>query len=618
MKKFRRSGVAITVFVALFLGAVYGAVSQSSEALMQRQIRAASTEIELASHTLSMIELIQERPESILLEQVQAIEVLRRDDALVRTPMTSDEQAAAQAVIDQLIANAENGTLTDRQMIGELLSTLNNDARVADAASVAAEEAASRYLVLAVLSGLAIAGLVVVGQRRERGLSRSLRKQAHTDLLTGLFNRRGLPTQLGCIQTTMRETRTQTGMLFMDLDGFKAINDTRGHTAGDDVLLLVADRLRSTCQGEELPIRLGGDEFAVVLPNLRSADEAMQAAERFQTALEGQIDVAGSGEILRISIGVAVTDDPDQIDDLQTRSDLAMYVAKKGRPSRIALFEEEMRESVNSSTELLRALRTADYDDEFSLEFQPIVEAQTEDLFFVEALLRWNSPHLGRVSPGDFIPLAEQSGEILPLGSWVLGEVVDQLTQWQKDPATAGVSVSCNVSPTQFNDVELVEHLRRVASSGTFDTSRLIIEITESAVSGPEVLERLGQIQKMGYRVAIDDFGAGYSNLGQLIHTPFDILKVDRGLLLSLEKLDTGAGDAGEIMQAVSEIARVLGAPVVCEGVETVEQRESLISSDISHIQGWLISRALPVDEVTDFIKAAHRGDAARALPLSA
>ena len=402
-------------------------------------------------------------------------------------------------------------------------------------------------------------------------------------------------------------------MLFMDLDGFKDINDSGGHSTGDVVLQVVADKLLSAQVEGETLIRLGGDEFGVIIENIASPDLAFESAERYCNALKPTGDTSELDETVQISVGVATTDRIDHIADLQTRSNLAMYEAKNQQGSAIVTFEEEFRVAANKSSAMLRALRSANYDEEFFLEYQPVVAIDDHEVLFVEALLRWESPTLGKVSPGEFIPIAERSGEIIKLGRWVLEQASAQIAEWNKNPRATSVAISCNVAIQQLETDDFLEHLAdAIKKAGAIEPDQLIIEVTESSATGPRTRARLDGIRSMGHRVAIDDFGSGYSNLANLVHTPFDILKVDGRLLASLEELDETDDNSTEVLSAISAIAGTSGAPVVCEGVEHDHQLQTLLESDISHIQGWLISKSRRADDVQQVIADLHT------LPLSA
>ena len=601
MSWLRRSWLITAILGALFVFATTNAIFQSQEALHYREIRGAATQLELAAHTLSMIELIEAPPAGVELEEVDAIALLEDMSAFSQTGLTIADQSRAMELTDGLLGNAAVDGQTNRAEVEELLRILHEDAARSQAIGTEAERTAFRYIVVSAFSGIGIVLLVLSAQRRERRLKRSLREQAFTDFLTGLPNRRELSVCLDLAKADMERSKVCTAILYMDLDGFKEINDAGGHATGDEILKVVAQKLSSVQGDDETLVRLGGDEFGVVVRNLSSFDDACTVAERYRNSLAS---TTGPGDVLHMSIGVAIAGDVGELDELQSQANLAMYEAKKRQGSTISFYEDELGESANSTAALLLALRNADLDDEFSLEYQPIVCIETDEVFFVEALVRWTSPSLGWVGPNDFIPLAERSGEIIRIGDWVIESALRQLAEWQDDPLMKDLSISVNVSIHQFEDDGFVDRLLAAgASVDNIDPSKLIIEVTESSAAGSLVTERLADIQAHGYRVAIDDFGSGYSNLAQLIHTPYDILKVDRELMSSLEKLDENGQHSIDVLSAVGAIARTHGAPVVCEGVEEQYQLQLLLDADISHIQGWLISKSVSPDGLRDFLE---------------
>ena len=601
------------MLVVVFVISAWNAIDQSREALEYRNLRAASTELELAAHTLAMIEFIEDRPDNINVERADAVEVLEQDIVLEQTGLDDLAQVRASQLTQELTANAVSNGQTEPAEVAELLGLLHADAIRANDRAIAAERSAFQYVLISALSGLAIAGLVLRSQWRERELSRTLRRQAHTDFLTGLPNRRQVPKSSELAKGALLAKPGYAAMLFLDLDGFKDINDTGGHAKGDTVLRMVGDRLLAAQREGETLIRLGGDEFGVIIPDLASPDDAVACAQRYRAALDDTIGDSSLDELIQVSIGVAATNSADQVDDLQVQSNLAMYAAKDQQGSTITVFEERFREASTASSTMLKALRSADYDRELFLEYQPVVAIEDHEVLFVEALLRWNSPTLGMVSPGEFIPLAERSGEILPIGQWVIENSIAQIAAWNEDPDAQSVAVSCNVSIQQFEQDGFIDGLSSaIRAAGDIDPSQLILEVTESSAGGPVVNAKLEQIRSMGHRVAIDDFGSGYSNLAQLVHTPFDILKVDRDLLASLEKLDPDRENASEVLSAVSAIAAAQNAPVVCEGVEHEHQLQPLLESEISHIQGWLIAKAQGADDVQRVISSLD------AFPLAA
>ena len=611
MGRLRKAWAATAIFVVVFLLAVASAISQSQQALSHREVNAAATSLELSAHTLATIELIESPPRNIQRERSTAIAVLDDEAVFDRTGLDAQERVRAKELTAELTANAARGRVTPRSLVDELLDILHTDGASADEYSEQAASAAFRSLLVAGVAGLAIVALAGASYRRERQLSRSMRDQAHTDFLTGLPNRREIPSSLGQARSDMHREGGSTALLYLDLDAFKDINDSLGHTTGDQVLCLTAERLLNGQRQNETAMRLGGDEFAIMIHNVGSIEEVMDAARRYQRQLERPVDLPDFGESLRVSVGIAIADSADDLDDLYARADIAMYEAKERRGSRIVLFEESMREASTTQSQLMRALRASDYDAEFRLEFQPIVSTDQTELFFLEALLRWDHPILGAVSPGDFIPLAERTGEIKPLGNWVFRQACTQLLAWEDDHGLADVSISCNVSAHQFDDQEFLTELRSAISGRGIDPSRIIIEVTESALSGPHVADHLNEIRRLGYRVAIDDFGAGYANLAQLVSMPFDILKVDSGLVRNLENTGPTETNAVDILMAIGAIAGTRGTPVICEGIETEEQRQLLVKANISHLQGWIFSRSVRPENVADLVPGAIELDAA-------
>jgi len=446
----------------------------------------------------------------------------------------------------------------------------------------------------------------------EVNLRHDLFAQANTDVLTGLPNRRVLDRVLDDAAIGLMRGQGSVALVSLDLDGFKDVNDTLGHAAGDELLTQVAERLARVTRSEDVLLRLGGDEFAAVVTGLRDEGQAVRVAERYLEVLSQPVRLRSRLEQLRTSIGVAMATEPERVRSLVTEADLAMYVAKRAGGSRIRVFEPAMEDETVAASRISRALRIANFDSEFSLVFQPIVTVDGHRLIGLEALLRWDSPRLGRVPPDQFIPLAERSGDICAIGDWVLEHVCSQIEDWENAGCLAPhLTVSCNVSPRQLAQADFVPRVLATAASRSVAPSRLVVEITESAVlDGTGVaVERLQELRAAGVRISIDDFGSGYSNLGQLLRVPFDVLKIDRSLLLRLSEMRTAAGGDMQapcaIMEAIVSIASVFDAPVVCEGVETDAQRESLAASGVTHVQGYLTGKPATADDVAGLLRSA-------------
>ncbi|MDH4362985.1 MAG: EAL domain-containing protein [Acidimicrobiia bacterium] len=446
----------------------------------------------------------------------------------------------------------------------------------------------------------------------EVNLRHDLFAQANTDVLTGLPNRRVLDRVLDDAAIGLMRGRGSVALVSLDLDGFKDVNDTLGHAAGDELLTQMAERLQRATRSEDILLRLGGDEFAALLTGLNDEGQAVRVAERYLEVLSQPVRLRSRIEQLRTSIGVALATEPERVRSLVTEADLAMYVAKRAGGSRIRLFEPSMEDETVAASRIGRALRMAHYDTEFSLVYQPIVTVDGHRLIGLEALLRWDSPRLGRVPPDQFIPLAERSGDICAIGDWVLDHVCRQIQQWEGAGYLApNLTVSCNVSPRQLVQADFVSRVLATTAARLVAPNRLVVEITESAVlDGTGVaVERLHELRSAGVRISIDDFGSGYSNLGQLLHVPFDVLKIDRSLLLRLSEMRAAAGADGQapcaIMEAIVSIASVFDAPVVCEGVETDAQRQSLAASGVTHVQGYLTGRPAGADETAELLRGA-------------
>ena len=446
-------------------------------------------------------------------------------------------------------------------------------------------------------------------------LRNELQHQANTDVLTSLPNRRVLQPSLDAARLAVETGGETLALITLDIDGFKTINDTFGHHTGDELLVQVAERLNAAKRSEEVLLRLGGDEFAVIISNLSGSATAELAANRFLDILEEPVRIGARTEHVRTSIGVATTDDPDRVPFLLSEADLALYEAKRLGGDRVVVFETALESTSDRRDQLARALREANYAEEFRIVYQPIVATESREISSLEALLRWTSPSLGDVAPDEFIPVAELAGEICSIGKWVFDEVCQQLATWADAGMDQDVSVSVNVSPRQLAEERFVPGVLATTERWGVEPGRLNIEITESAALDRtgRAQRSIGQLRAAGFRIFIDDFGTGYSNLGQLLAVAFDVIKIDRSLLLTLSAMREQAGgdptEACAIMKSIVSIAGILDAPVVCEGVETEDQFTSLRASGVTHIQGYLTGRPAPPDQITPLICAAMTSD---------
>ncbi|MFN8074451.1 MAG: EAL domain-containing protein [Kineosporiaceae bacterium] len=413
----------------------------------------------------------------------------------------------------------------------------------------------------------------------------ALAHQASHDPLTGLPNRTGLRERLHTL-VPGADSGPRACLLFIDLDGFKAVNDGLGHGAGDDVLVEASRRLREAAGRGPVIGRLGGDEFAVLLPSVQP-EVGVAAAARIVEAFTEPFDVAGLRLTVTASVGVAVADAAHQAPaDLMRDADAAMYRAKEGGRSRYAVFDSELRDGAMRRLQVLDRLRQAlAAPDDFglSLAYQPLVTMADRSLCGVEALSRWLDPVLGRVTPPEFIGVAEDSGLIVKVGTWALTRACSQVREQE------GLSLSVNVSPRQLADARILTVVDEALRDSGLPPQRLCLEITESAVMADldTAVARLSRLRDRGVHIALDDFGTGWSSLGQLRRLPVDKLKVDRVFVDALGRDDSSTA----VVTAIVALAQGLGMSVTAEGVETEDQYSRLRDLGVDDAQGYLLGR---------------------------
>jgi diguanylate cyclase (GGDEF)-like protein len=428
---------------------------------------------------------------------------------------------------------------------------------------------------------------------------------ARHDALTELPNRTLFQERLiDAIAVARRGT--QCALLCLDLDHFKAINDTLGHPVGDNLLRAVADRLSAAVRNIDTVARLGGDEFAIIQTDLGSADQAATLANRIITALREPYDIDGHRVETGTSIGIAIAPrDGTSSDTLLMNADIALYLAKAERRGTYRFFEPEMDRQVQARRKVEMDLRNALQADEFDLHYQPILDLESGKVAGFEALIRWQHPVRGVISPVDFIPIAEETGLIVPIGDWVLRRACLDAAAWPRD-----VEIAVNLSSAQFKGGQLLNSVRQALAVSRLDPNRLEIEITESVLlqNSEDTLTLLHQLRGLGIRIALDDFGTGYSSLGYLRSFPFDKIKIDRTFI---RDIDANAGSA-VIVGAVVGIARALGMTTVAEGVETAEQLALVRRQGCALVQGYLFSRPRPVGEVPALIRSLRILDQGR------
>jgi diguanylate cyclase (GGDEF)-like protein len=425
---------------------------------------------------------------------------------------------------------------------------------------------------------------------------------ASEDPLTGLPNRRVFGARLDEIsreRTAPEKKPDDFAVLFLDLDRFKLVNDTLGHRIGDRLLQEMARRLERTVAPEHVLARLGGDEFAVVVPKVHSRAELEALASRIGAAVSEPGTVDGHPTRTSVSIGIAVGPaDGDNADDLVKAADLALYAVKSQGRGGWQFFDRSMNKALSDRREIEIDLREALERDELELHYQPVVRLRDNRVVGLEALARWNHPVRGPVPPGVFVPVAEDSGLILPLGEWALREACRQAATWP-----AHLRVAVNLSPAQFATPDMVDRLRAILEETGLAPERLELEITERIflADNERNLSTLHRLKAIGLRIAMDDFGTGYSSLSYLRSFPFDKIKIDRTFVSGL---DQGTTDHMVIVQSVVSIARALGMTTTAEGVETAEQHRALVALGCGEGQGYLFSRPVPAGDLPKVIRA--------------
>ena len=446
---------------------------------------------------------------------------------------------------------------------------------------------------------------------------------AHVDSLTGLANRVQLHERLSQVLAHRGDPPRRSGLIFLDLDNFKSINDALGHSVGDAALRLVAKRLQSVLRKADLVARLGGDEFAVLLDDVRSDEEVYQLTRRLMQVVNAPGEVQGRLVHPSASMGVAlIPDHGDTVDEVLGHADLALSAAKERGRGRCEYFAPWMGERSRRQVLLERELREALARGELSLAWQPWVAIEAWEVVSAEALVRWEHPTLGWVPPSEFIPVAERCGLIGDIGAWVL-----QRACQEAQTVLGDLRISVNVSPVQMMRAGLVDDVRRALAQSGLVPERLEIEITEGVMldATPTAMSNLHQIKALGVQIALDDFGTGYSSLAYLRRFPFDTLKIDRAFVREL----LGYPDARAIVRTIVELARLLGMQTVAEGVEEAAQLDVLQEAGCTAVQGNLLAepvssealrrmidgwdtgtRPMPADAV------APRGSASAQMPL--
>ncbi len=431
-----------------------------------------------------------------------------------------------------------------------------------------------------------------------------IHRLAYYDALTRLPNRRLLQDRLGQALVATTRNGMYGAIFFIDLDNFKGLNDTRGHDVGDLLLLEVAQRLRAVVREGDTVARQGGDEFVVLLEGMgtnpaEAAAMAKQLGDKLREEIDRPFNLNDYEYHCKLSIGVSLFHGQDTVEDLLKHADLALYQAKNSGRNTLRFFDPAMQEALDLRSELEGELRQALKLGQLELHYQPQVDASRR-VVSVEALLRWQHPRRGLVSPDEFISVAEDTGLILPIGLWVLETACGQLGEWGKRDATRSLKIAVNVSARQFRQADFVSQIQCVLERSAVDPALLKLELTESLVLADvdDAIEKMHAVKKLGVNFSMDDFGTGYSSLSYLAQLPIDQLKIDRSFVCNLP----GRSNDELIARTIISMGKGLAMHVIAEGVETEAQRDFLARHGCHAYQGYLFSKALPIAELEAFL----------------
>ena len=426
---------------------------------------------------------------------------------------------------------------------------------------------------------------------------------AFHDTLTGLPNRALFRDRLEqLIRHAQRNSKYSFAVLFLDLDRFKVVNDSLGHVVGDELLIALAQRLQKCVQTGDTVARLGGDEFAILLDEVKEAEIASRVATRIEKALMAPFTVGGHEVFTSVSVGIALSSTGyTQPDDVLRDADTAMYRAKNSGRGRFEVFDRTMHSHAVEQLQLETDLRHAIERDEFLLHYQPIVALEASHLDGFEALVRWQHPRNGLLMPADFIPVAEETGLIVPLGWMILRAACSQMSYWMRTyPGAAKLTMSVNLSSRQFSQLDLVQQIDRILEETGLPPANLKLEITESTVmrDAAEAAAMLRQLRARGINLCIDDFGTGYSSLSYLNSFPVDTLKIDRSFITQIDEDSSTVN----LIETIVAMSKVLGMSAVAEGIETPEQLELVRRLGSQLAQGYFLSTPLTASDAEEIL----------------
>jgi diguanylate cyclase (GGDEF)-like protein len=457
-------------------------------------------------------------------------------------------------------------------------------------------------LPIAVGTWLLIGEVLADRSARSRRQTELLAAQVSSDGLTGLMSRMGLFREVHHALRDLNGVNDGCFMFLLDIDGFKSVNDTFGHPVGDEILIAFAQRIREAIRSIDVAGRLGGDEFAVLIKGANAAI-AMSLGNRLLAAAMEPFDLTSGRVVLTASEGIVELTKSMTAPDVIRDADIAMYEAKSNGKNRLAFFEPRLQEEIVNRARLGMELYSGIEAEELDLHWQPTIHIGTGRTVGVEALVRWHHPTRGLLFPEEFINIAEDSGQVVALGKWVLDRACQQGSDWQPVDIGRQLTISVNVSPRQMLDGHLCDYVRGALEASGLPATALVLEITERTlmVNSPLIRQQLDELKQLGVRLAIDDFGTGYSSLAYLRSFPIDIVKIDKSFVAALDEDE----QAVALVHSIISIAEALGLDTVAEGVETPTQLETLRRLGCQVAQGFHYSAALPVDALSIYLEAS-------------
>jgi diguanylate cyclase (GGDEF)-like protein/PAS domain S-box-containing protein len=558
------------------------------------------------------LEVIRQRSEAYfrtLVQDTSDVILIVADDGLVRyaTPSAASifgDSGTAGVYLWELVADSQRDTII--KALARQRRSVSSPSSIEDWEIIRRDQRSVQVQVRAsdLRHDHTVAGLVLTLRdvTEQRQLEAELKHRAFHDALTGLPNRLLFQDRAAHALSRAKRDGTTTGVLFVDLDDFKMTNDTMGHSVGDELLVAAGIRLSAVIRESDTAARLGGDEFALLVEHLADPAAVEAFAERVVRAFSDAFDLADGSVITTATVGVATTEDSADVDELLRHADLALYNAKSSGKRQWRRYAPVLSAGMIRRREVQAALEKAVSTSAFTLAYQPIVTLTSGAIAGFEALVRWPHPEWGMMQPDQFIELAEETGHIVPLGSWVLGQAATELVRWRpRGDGRPPLYASVNVSARQFRDPGFVDGVRQVLTRTGLSPSSLMLELTETVLlrQDERLLADLVELKTIGVKLAIDDFGTGYSSLSYLRELPIDVLKIDKsfvdGIAVSEQRL--------ALVEGIIGIAKTLHLDVIAEGIETEVQRDLLVSMGCQYGQGYLLAMPVAADQAETLVR---------------